>query len=84
MKGERYFTKEMSAPNGIGDRKKKHAEKAVIWLLSKMPHSVKEIADHYDLSPKLVKYFLNRHAAELTVVKGKPLRYKINSQKSNN
>lgn len=42
----------------IGYFKKKKAKKAIRWLLSVAPHSVEEIADHFEMSPELVEGLL--------------------------
>lgn len=42
----------------IGFKKKRRAKKAIRWLLSITPHSAEEIADHFEMSPELVKALL--------------------------
>lgn len=64
----------------ISYTKKKQAEEAIMWLLSKAPHSVEEIADHFCLSPDLVKHILDPLTDELAVVEEGILRYTINTK----
>lgn len=96
MKAANYFTKkQLKNLNGKTDliseqiidlrtisfTKKMQAEEAIMWLLSKAPHSVEEIADHFCLSPDLVKHILDPFVAKLAVVEESQLRYSISNQK---
>ncbi|MDT3701140.1 MAG: transposase family protein [Thermincola sp.] len=96
MKAANYFTKiQLKNLNGKTDliseeiidlrtisfTKKKQAEEAIMWLLSKAPHSVEEIADHFCLSPDLVKHILDPLVAKLAVVEESQLRYSVSNQK---
>lgn len=42
----------------VGFGKKRRAKKAICRLLSITPHSTDEIADHFEMSPELVKALL--------------------------
>lgn len=53
-----YIPKDIQDVSKIGFIKKKQAKKAILWLLSIAPHSIKEIADHFDISSALVKGLL--------------------------
>ena len=50
-----YITEDIKDISQLAYVKKKRAQKAICWLLSKASHSVIEIADHFDMSPELVK-----------------------------
>ena len=39
--------------------KKRQTKKAIYWLLSKAPHSIEEIAEHFGFSNELVKGFID-------------------------
>lgn len=53
-----YFKKDIKDITKIGYLKKKRAKTAICWLLSKASHSAGEIADHFEMSPELVKDLL--------------------------
>lgn len=53
-----YVPKDIQDVSKIGYFKKKRAKKAIRWLLSIAPLSVEEIADHFEMSPELVKGLL--------------------------
>lgn len=66
----------------IGYFKKKKAKKAILWLLSTALHSAEEIADHFELSPELVKGLLMELTKDNLVVKvpGYPYKYCLKSK----
>lgn len=49
-----YIPTNVEDPCKISSTQRNSAKKAITWLLSKSPHSVEEIADHFELSPQLV------------------------------
>lgn len=53
-----YIPKDIEEVSKISNIQKKQAKKAIRWLLSKVPHSVDEIAEHFEFSPELVKVLL--------------------------
>lgn len=50
-----YISEDIKDISQLGYSQKKQAQKAICWLLSKASHSVTEIADHFGMSPELVK-----------------------------
>ena len=64
-----YILDDIKHPGNIGDVKKRFCKKAIIWLLSKAPHSNTEIADHFEISPELVQYLIAELIASRCVVK---------------
>lgn len=64
-----YIPKDVEEISQIDYIKKKHAQKAIRWLLSKAPHSVDEIADHFGISPELAKGFLMDLTEDNLIVK---------------
>ncbi|MDA8234968.1 MAG: hypothetical protein M0Z31_09255 [Clostridia bacterium] len=77
-----YINEEIKDISQLGYVKKKRAKKAISWLLSKAPHSVPEIADHFDMSPELVKGLLEElMKANLVVrVPGSSNKYNLESK----
>jgi len=61
------ISKDVVDPGEIGERKLMSAKRAIIWLLTKSPHSVEELADHFEISPKLVSYLLKELVSEEVV-----------------
>lgn len=49
-----YIPTHVEDPCKISSNQRNSAKRAITWLLSKSPHSVEEIADHFELSPQLV------------------------------
>lgn len=64
-----YILEDIKHPCNIGKVKKRFCKKAIVWLLSKAPHSVREIADHFEISPELVQNLLLELIANNRVVK---------------
>lgn len=64
-----YILEDIKHPCNIGKVKKRFCKKAIVWLLSKAPHSVREIADHFEISPELVQNLLLELIANKRVVK---------------
>jgi predicted transcriptional regulator len=64
-----YILEKVKRPSDIGRKKRDFCIKAIIWLLSKAPHSVEEIADHFEISPELVKSLLAELIANKRVVR---------------
>lgn len=50
-----YIPKDSEDISQLDYNKKKQVQKAICWLLSIAPHSVEEIAEHFEISPELVK-----------------------------
>lgn len=63
-----YIPKDILDISKIGYFKKRQAKKAIRWLLSKAPHSVEEIADHFEISRELVKGLLTELTKDNLVV----------------
>lgn len=61
----------------LGFNKKRRAKKAIRRLLFITPHSAEEIADHFEMSPELVKALLFELAKANFVVKvaGNSIKY---------
>ena len=53
-----FLPKDIIYPNNINNLQKTSAKKDIQWLLTKAPHNVDEIADHFAMSPDLVKYLM--------------------------
>lgn len=53
-----YLPKDIVNPRALSYSQRKSAKKAILWLLSKAPHTVDEIAEHFALSPELIKVLL--------------------------
>ena len=68
-KKPRYILEDIKDPGNIGKKKKIFCQKAIIWLLSKAAHSTTEIADHFEISPELVKSLLAELIAKKRVVR---------------
>lgn len=65
-----YIPKDIKDPSKLGNPETNIAQKAILWLLSKAPHTVDEIADHFEISPELVKYLIKDLTAAKLVVSG--------------
>lgn len=50
-----YIPKDIQDLSQLGYVKKERAKKAIRSLLSLVPHTIEEIADHFEISPELVK-----------------------------
>ena len=50
-----YIPKDIQDLSQLGYIKKERAKKAIRSLLSVAPHTIEEIADHFEISPELVK-----------------------------
>lgn len=72
-----HITENMKNISELGYFKKKRAKKAICWLLSKAPHTVDEIADHFEISPELVKDLIEELSEVNLVVKipGRTTKY---------
>ncbi|WP_418791598.1 hypothetical protein [Phosphitispora sp. TUW77] len=72
------IAKEVTDPQYVSHTQKKHAKDAIVWLLSKMPHSTEEVADHFGMSNELAKHLLDELISGDMVdkAKGYPTRYK--------
>jgi hypothetical protein len=68
-KRPRYILEDIKHPCNIGEKKKRFCKKAIVWLLSKTPHSIWEIADHFEISPELVQHLITELIANKRVVK---------------
>jgi DNA-binding CsgD family transcriptional regulator len=55
---DNFLPKDIINLRGISYIQKKSAKKAILWLLSKSPHSIEEIAEHFALSPELVNFLI--------------------------
>lgn len=64
-----YIFEDIKHPCTIGRRKKKFCKNAIVWLLSKTPHSIWEIADHFEISPQLVISLISKLIRSGQVVK---------------
>jgi hypothetical protein len=64
-----YILDEIKHPCNIGKVKKRFCKNAILWLLSKASHSVREIADHFDISPELVQCLIVELIAAKRVMK---------------
>ena len=64
-----YVLEEIKQPCDMGETKKRFCKKAIIWLLSKAPHSITEIAAHFEISPELVQCLIAELMANKRVVK---------------
>lgn len=53
-----YILDDIKHPCNIGKVKKRFCKNAIFWLISKAPHSEREIADHFEISPELVQCLL--------------------------
>ena len=67
----------------ISSTQKNSAKRAIIWLLSKAPHSVEEIADHFEMTPQLVGHLIEElHDVKLvTRDTSNAQRFKLKSDK---
>lgn len=74
-----YIPKDIKEISQLGYLKKKRALKAIWWLLSKAPHSVDELADHFEISHELAKGLIEELAKANLVVKvpGRLAKYYI-------
>lgn len=64
-----YILEDIKHPCNIGKVKKRFCKKAIVWLLSKAPHSASEIGDHFEISPELVQNLITELIANKRVVK---------------
>jgi predicted transcriptional regulator len=64
-----YILEKVKRPSDIGRAERDSCIRAIIWQLSKAPHSIEEIADHFEISPELVKTFLTELIATKRVVR---------------
>ncbi len=53
-----YLPMYINDPKKVSKSQMNCAKEAILWLLSKTPHTVYEIAEHYALSPELVKFLI--------------------------
>lgn len=74
---EDYLPNDIINPHQLSYSQKKSVKKAILWLLSKTPHTVGEVADHFALSPELVKSLMTEfiRSGKLIIDKD-PLRYR--------
>lgn len=64
-------------PSGVSRTQKKSAKKAIFWLLSKAPHTIDEIADHFGLSPEVVESLITEFIRSGKLTRDTdPLRYR--------
>lgn len=51
---------------------------AIVWLLSKMPHSTQEVSQHFGISNEITQHLIDKLIKEHLVVKvvSCPTRYK--------
>lgn len=64
-----YVLEEIKHPSNMGEKRKRFCKKAIIWLLSKAPHSITEIAAHFEISPELVQCLIDELVANKRIVK---------------
>lgn len=66
----------------ISYTQKRVTQKAILWLLSKAPHTVEEISDHFEISSELVKYLIMKLTKANLVIEeyGSVPRYQLNSK----
>jgi hypothetical protein len=64
-----YILEDIKHPCNIGKVKKRFCKKAIVWLLSKAPHSTREIGDHFEISHELVQNLITELIANKRVVK---------------
>jgi len=64
-----YILEDIKHPCNIGKVKRRFCKNAIFWLVSKAPHSVREIADHFELSPELVESLLSELISRKRVAK---------------
>lgn len=60
-----YIPKDIDEISQLSVIKKIQAQEAIRWLLLKDPHSIEEIADHFEISPALVKELLEDQTLKL-------------------
>lgn len=72
-----YISSDVVDTYNISNTQKISAKKAIVWLLSKAPHTVAELADHFEMSPELVNHLLEELLVNKTIQKkhGRPERY---------
>lgn len=75
-----YIPSDVVTSYKISLTQKTSAKKAILWLLSKAPHTITEIADHFEMSTKLVECLLEELIKSGLVKKGQgsPRRYRLN------
>lgn len=64
-----YINKDIKDISKLSYIKKRRAQKAICFLLSMVPHSVDEIADHFEISPELVKVLIEELTKANLVIK---------------
>lgn len=64
-----YLPKDTIFSSSISRSQKTSAKKAILWLLSKAPHTVDEIADHFGISAVLVKFLMEELICSGQIVK---------------
>lgn len=74
-----YIPTNVIDPYKISITQKSSAKRAITWLLSLTPHSVDEIADHFELSPHLVSRLVEElvDAGYVTRESSRSGRYKL-------
>lgn len=79
---DKYIHTQERDPFNLSSTKKQNTKTAIVWLLSKAPHSVGEIADHFAINPKLVTRLLGELLEKGTIKKkrGNPIRYTVNEE----
>lgn len=56
-----YLPQNIDNPRQLSYSKKQSAQKAILWLLSKAPHTVDEVAEHFALSPELARSLIKKY-----------------------
>lgn len=65
-------------PKHVSYVQEKYAKEAIFWLLSKTPHSIQEVSNHFGISKELTEHLVDELIKEQLVVKlfSCPTRYK--------
>lgn len=53
-----YLPNDIINPHELSYSQISSAKKAILWLLSKAPHTIDEVAGHFALSPELVQFLI--------------------------
>lgn len=64
-----YISSSITDPTKIDSTQKRITKKAILWLLSKGPHTIEEISDHFEISSELVTYLIEELTAADFLIK---------------